>query len=231
MEINVISIFPEVIEAIFSMGMLEVAQKKGIVRYRIVNPRDFAKDNHRTVDDVPFGGGPGMIMMVEPIYEAVKSLDLREASAVILMSPAGRLFNQRIAHELAERDQLTFICGRYKGVDERVRELIATDEISMGDFVLSGGELAAAMCIESVVRLQNNVLGNEDSGDTDSFEEKRGYILDCAYYTRPVEFRGLRAPDVLLSGNHKEIAKWRSNSSLERTRDRRPDLLRSDEGD
>jgi tRNA (guanine37-N1)-methyltransferase len=228
MNINVVSIFPEVMETVLSMGMMGIAAKKSLVDYRVVNLRDFAKDNYGSVDDVPYGGGAGMVMMVEPIYRAVQSLNLRKGSPVILMSPAGRVFDQAAARRYAAAPELTFLCGRYKGVDERVRELVVTDEVSIGDFVLSGGELAAAVCIEAVVRLMDNVLGNEESRDTDSFSERRKNILDCAYYTRPVEFGGLRVPEVLLSGNHKEIQRWRETSSIERTRARRPDLLADD---
>jgi tRNA (guanine37-N1)-methyltransferase len=225
MKVNVVTIFPDTMEHILSMGMLGVAGKKSLVEYNLVSPREFTSDVHRTVDDEPYGGGGGMIMMVQPIVEAVESLDLPDGSPVILLSPAGKPFTQKLAHRYAREDELTFICGRYKGVDERVRELVVTDEISIGDFVLSGGELAAAVCIEAVVRLRDNVLGNEDTRDSDSFEEKRGYILDCAYYTRPVEYRGLKVPDVLVSGNHKAIDAWREESSRERTREKRPDLL------
>jgi tRNA (guanine37-N1)-methyltransferase len=166
-----------------------------------------------------------MVMMAPPLVEAVESLDRKPGSPVILMSPAGRPFDQRLAHDLATQEELTFICGRYKGVDERVRELVVTDEISIGDYVLSGGELAAAVCIEATVRLLQDVLGNEESHRTDSFEAERGYLLDCAWYTRPAEYRGLRVPEVLLSGHHKAIEEWRRRSSLERTRRYRPDLL------
>jgi tRNA (guanine37-N1)-methyltransferase len=213
-------------ESILAMGMLGVAGNKSLVDYRIVNPRDFTTDKHRTVDDEPYGGGAGMIMMVPPLVEAVESLRLTERSPVILLSPGGKRFTQKLAHEYSEQDELTFICGRYKGVDERIRELVVTDEISIGDFVLSGGELAAGVCIEAIVRLKENVLGNEESRDTDSFEKKRDYLLDCAHYTRPVEYRGHRVPDVLLSGNHKEIDNWRRESSLARTKAIRPDLLK-----
>jgi tRNA (guanine-N1)-methyltransferase len=157
--INVVTIFPETMDAFFATGMLAVAGKKGIVEYRTVSPRAFAADVHRTVDDAPFGGGPGMVMMAPPIVEAVESLGPRAGSPVILMSPAGARFDQDAAHRLAKEAELTFICGRYKGVDERVRELIVTEEISIGDFVLSGGEIAAAAVIEAVVRLKAEVLG------------------------------------------------------------------------
>jgi tRNA (guanine37-N1)-methyltransferase len=167
-----------------------------------------------------------MIMMAPPIIDAVEHLTLSERSRVILLSPAGKPFTQRLAHEYARHEELTFVCGRYKGVDERVRELVVTDEVSIGDFILSGGELAAAVCIEAIVRLREDVLGNEESRETDSFEIKRDCLLDCAYYTRPVEYRGRRVPDVLLSGNHKEIENWRKQSSLDRTKATRPDLLK-----
>jgi len=225
MKINVISIFPDVMTEILAMGMLGIAAKKSLVTYNVQNLRDFTKDKHKTVDDQPYGGGGGMILMVPPIAEAIEHLKLPEGSPVILLSPAGRRFEQRLAHEYAARDEITFVCGRYKGVDERVRELVVTDEISIGDFILSGGELAAAVCIEAIVRLKDDVLGNKDTRESDSFEEERGYLLDCAYYTRPVEYRGLRVPDVLLSGNHKEIEKWRKTSSITRTEQMRPDLL------
>ena len=225
MKINVITIFPDVMVNILSMGMLGIAAKKSLVTYTVVNPRDLTKDKHRTVDDDPYGGGGGMILMAPPIVEAVEQLGLPQGSSVVLLSPAGRRFDQRIAHEFASKSDLTFICGRYKGVDERVRELVVTEEISIGDFILSGGELAAAVCIEAVVRLKDDVLGNKDTRESDSFEEEREYLLDCAYYTRPVEYRGLRVPEVLISGNHKEIDEWRKTSSLTRTERSRPDLL------
>ena len=170
-----------------------------------------------------------MVMMAPPIVQAVESLALEEGSPVILTSPAGKRFDSGLAHSYAKHAELTFICGRYKGVDERVKQLVVTEEVSIGDFILSGGELAAAVCIEAVVRLQDRVLGNEESRDTDSFEERRDCMLDCSYYTRPAEYRGIKPPDVLLSGNHKEIEKWRERSSLENTRVMRPDLLKDKE--
>lgn len=226
MKINVVTIFPETMESILSMGMLAVASKKGLVSYRCVSPRDFTSDVHRTVDDEPYGGGAGMIMMAPPIVDAVESLNREQGSPVILLSPAGRRFDHAAAHAFAAEKELTFICGRYKGVDERVRELVVTDVVSAGDYVLSGGELAAAVCIEATVRLLGDVLGNEESKNTDSFEAGRDRLLDCAHYTRPVEYRGLTVPEVLLSGHHENIKKWRIKSSLERTRQNRPDLLK-----
>jgi tRNA (guanine37-N1)-methyltransferase len=225
-KINVITIFPDIMSTILSMGMLGVAGKKSLVEFDVVNPRDFTKDKHRSVDDEPYGGGGGMIMMAPPVVEAVESLNLQQGSPVILLGPMGRRFDQSLAHQYAKQREITFICGRYKGMDERVRDLVVTEEVSIGDFVLSGGELAAAVCIEAVVRLVDDVLGNEESRKTDSFERKRQYLLDCAHYTRPVEFRSHRVPDVLLSGNHKAIEAWRMESSLQRTRKYRPDLLK-----
>ncbi len=225
MKVNVITIFPDVVSGILSMGMLGVAAKKSLVAYNVVDLRDFTKDKHRTVDDGPYGGGGGMILMAPPVVDAVESLKLAPESPVILLSPAGKRFDQALAHAYSRRDELTFICGRYKGVDERVRDLVVTEEVSIGDFILSGGELAAAVCVEAIVRLKDDVLGNKDTRESDSFEAERDYMLDCAYYTRPEEFRGLKVPDVLLSGNHKEIDKWRKASSLRRTERSRPDLL------
>ncbi len=225
MRINIITIFPKTVESILQMGIFNIARKKGKADYRVVDLRDFSDDLHRTVDDAPYGGGPGMILMAEPLYNAVRSLKTAEKSPVILMSPAGRVFNQQKALKLVSEKEITFICGRYKGVDERLSDIAVTEQISLGDFVLSGGELAAAACIEAVVRLQENVLGNMESAQTDSFAAGRDNLLDCAYYTRPEEFMGLRVPDVLLSGHHAEIAKWRMESSIERTKKFRPDLL------
>lgn len=225
MRINVVTIFPETMDAFFATGMLGVAKKKGRVAFRCVNPREFTSDAHRTVDDSPFGGGAGMVMMAPPIVDAVESLDRAPGSPVILMSPAGKRFQQKDAERLSRHSELTFVCGRYKGVDERVRELVVTEEISLGDFVLSGGEVAAAAVIEAVVRLVDGVLGDDESAHTDSFAPGREGKLDCAWYTRPAEYRGLKVPDVLMSGHHAEIEKWRRASSQERTRRLRPDLM------
>ena len=225
MRIGVVTIFPEVMDEILAMGMLAVAQKKGLVEYRTVSPRDFTTDLHRTVDDEPYGGGAGMVMMAPPIVDAVESLAPEPGSPVILLSPGGKRFDQAGAERLAGFEHLTFVCGRYKGVDERVREAVVTEELSIGDFVLSGGELAAGVVIEAVVRLRDEVLGDRESGDTDSFAAGREGLLDCAWYTRPQEYRGMTVPDVLLSGHHAEIEKWRRRSSMDRTRRVRPDLL------
>jgi tRNA (guanine37-N1)-methyltransferase len=228
MKINVVTIFPEVMESILSMGMLAIAAKKGLASYRCVSPREFTSDVHRTVDDEPYGGGAGMVMMAPPIVDAVESLEREPGSPVILLSPDGKRFDQDLARRFACEKELTFVCGRYKGVDERIRDLVVTDVVSTGDYILSGGELAAAVCIEASVRLLEDVLGNEDSKETDSFEVGRQGLLDCAWYTRPAEYKGLRVPDVLLSGHHKEIEKWRKQSSNGRTRQFRPDLLKKE---
>ncbi|HXV14090.1 MAG TPA: tRNA (guanosine(37)-N1)-methyltransferase TrmD [Candidatus Krumholzibacteria bacterium] len=226
MRINVVTIFPETMESFFAAGMLGIAKKKGLVAFRCVNPREFTSDAHRTVDDSPFGGGAGMVMMAPPIVDAVESLDRAPGSPVVLMGPAGKRFEQSDAERLSHQKEITFVCGRYKGVDERVRDLVVTEEISLGDFVLSGGEVAAAAVIEAVVRLVGGVLGDDESAHTDSFAAGREGKLDCAWYTRPAEYRGLKVPDVLMSGHHAEIEKWRRASSLERTRRLRPDLLK-----
>ncbi len=225
MRINVITIFPDVVESILAMGMMGIAARKSLVTYNVVNLRDYTEDKHRTVDDDPYGGGGGMILMAPPLVESVEALELSEGSPVVLLSPGGRRFDQALAHEYAAMDEITFICGRYKGVDERVKELVVTEEISIGDFILSGGELAAGVCIEAIVRLRDDVLGNKDTRESASFEIVRVSLLVCASYTRPVEYRGHRVPDVMLSGHHKEIEKWRKISSLKRTEEMRPDLL------
>lgn len=225
MRVNVVTIFPELLEAIFATGMLGVAKKKGIVEFRAVTPRAFTSDAHRTVDDAPFGGGPGMVMMAPPIVDAVECLMPAPGSPVILMSPGAARFDQAAAERLARENEITFVCGRYKGIDERVRALVVTEELSIGDFILSGGEIAAAAVIEAVVRLKPDVLGDEESANTDSFAAARDGQLDCAWYTRPAEYRGLRVPDVLMSGHHAEIEKWRRESARERTRRLRPDLM------
>ena len=189
MKINVISIFPDVMETILSMGMLGVADKKELVEFKVVDPRDFTEDRHRTVDNEPYGGGGGMILMAPPIVSAVESLAVAEGSPVVLLSPAGRQFDQVTAKRFASELEMTFVCGRYKGVDERVRELVITEEVSIGDFVLSGGELAAGVCIESIVRLVGDVLGNQETSETDSFASKRDYLLEFAQPFHPIDRR------------------------------------------
>jgi tRNA (guanine37-N1)-methyltransferase len=204
--------------------MIGRARQAGLVSIQLHNPRDFAHDRHRTTDDTPYGGGGGMVMKPEPIFEAVESVlgEERAGLPVILLSPQGRVLTQAIAGELARHPRLTLVCGRYEGVDERVRQHLASDEISIGDYVLTGGELPALVLIDSVLRLLPGVLGDEDGALDDSHAQG---LLEYPHYTRPADFRGWRVPEVLLSGDHARIAAWRRRQSLERTKDRRPDLL------
>ncbi len=235
MTFDVVTIFPDFFRSILEHGLLKRAMASGHATIRLHDLREYTDDRHRTVDDRPFGGGPGMVFKPEPIFRAVEALR-GEAPAptlpVILLSPQGRLLNQAVAEELSQVERLVLICGRYEGVDERVAENLATDEISIGDFVLSGGELPAAVLMESTLRLLPGVLGNEESSQQDSFSvpadapaEIRYGLLDCPHYTRPPEFRGWKVPEVLLSGNHEQIRQWRRRRALEKTMRRRPDLL------
>ena len=219
--IEVITIFPGMLRGFLEESMLKRAVNLGLVEFRTVNLRDFTHDVHRTTDDRPFGGGPGMVMKPEPIFEAVESVRLPE-SRVVLTTPQGRKFDQAYAGDLAGAKHLVFICGHYEGVDERVRQELVTDEISIGDYILTNGVLAAAVMIDAAVRLIPGVVGGEGAVENDSFSDG---LLEYPHYTRPAEYRGLKVPDVLVSGNHAAIAKWRQERSRERTRQRRPDLL------
>lgn len=228
MEIYFITIFPDAFNAILETGILGVAAKKGAVRYHVVNLRDFAEDNYGSIDDYPYGGGPGMILMASPIVKAVESVTSPgegDGTSVVLLSPCGKVFDQRASIRLARKEKIVFICGRYKGVDQRVNDLVVTDIISIGDYILSGGELPSLVVADTVVRNLSGVLGDERSRETDSFSAGRHFSLDAAYYTRPEEFRSLRVPEVLLSGNHAKIDEWRRESAQERTRRYRPDLI------
>jgi tRNA (guanine37-N1)-methyltransferase len=228
MEISFITIFPDMMSGPLTSGMLDVAAKKGAADYRVVDLRDFAVDSYGSVDDYPYGGGPGMVMMAPPIVEAVESVRAAGEAGkvpVILMSPAGRRFDQSVAVELALHEKIVFVCGRYKGIDARVEELVITDCVSIGDYILSGGELPALVVADAVVRHLPGVIGDERSRDSDSFSRDRGSLLDASYYTRPPEYRGLKVPEILQSGNHAKIDEWRRESALERTRRLRPDLL------
>ncbi len=221
LDITVITIFPDVIESILGESILKRAAEFGRVSYRVVNPRSFTNDRHRTVDDRPYGGGPGMVMMPGPIFAAVDSVR-REDSRVILLTPQGERFNQAKARELAQGNNLILICGAYEGVDDRVRESVVDEEISIGDYVLTNGTLAAAVLIDATVRLIPGVLGCGQSTEQESFSDG---LLEYPQYTRPENFDGMKVPPVLLSGNHEQIAQWRREKALERTRGRRPDLL------
>jgi len=224
MKFHLLTIFPDFFEGPFRHGVVARAAQAGALEFRIHDLRNWTHDFHRTVDDRPFGGGEGMLMKAEPIFDAVESIfpERTPKQKVILLSAQGRRFTQQMARELAQIDELLLICGRYEGVDERVAEHLTDDEISIGDYVLSGGELAAAVVIDTVARLLPGVLGNEDSSVNESFTEG---ILDCPQWTRPADFRGWKVPEALLSGHHAEIAKWRKQAALEKTARLRPDLL------
>ncbi len=229
MRIDILTILPGILAGPLREGMIRKARERGLVEIDVVNIRDFARDKHRTTDDYAFGGGPGMVMKPEPIVAAVEHCRARAAGAirpprVLLMTPAGEVFTQEMAWELAAEDHLIFICGRYEGVDERVRELVVTDEVSIGDYVLTGGELPALVITDAVVRLIPGVLNQEEAARQDSFATG---VLEGPHYTRPREFRGLSVPEVLLSGNHAEIARWRRKEALRRTWRRRPELLQA----
>ncbi len=232
MRIDILTIFPEFFAEVFDFGIIRRAKKAGIVEINQHDLRVWTTDKHRIVDDRPFGGGDGMVLKAEPIFAAIENLlgttereKYPSGTKVVLLSPQGTVFKQPLAREFAERaKRIVLICGRYEGVDERVNERLVTDEISIGDFVLSGGEPAAVVVIDALVRLLPNALGSQTSAANDSFEND---LLDFPHYTRPPEFRGLRVPEVLLSGNHHEIEKWRAHKALEKTEKIRPDLLKN----
>ena len=221
MKIDVLTLFPAMFAGPLDESIVKRARQAGLLDLQVHNLRDYAHDRHKTVDDRPFGGGPGMLLKPEPIFEAVETL-AREKTRVILLSPAGRVFNQAIARELARQDDLLLVSGHYEGFDERVREQLADDELSVGDFVLTNGALPAMVIIDAVTRLLPGALGDEESAQEESFSHG---LLEYPQYTRPAEFRGLKVPEVLLSGHHAEIARWRAEQSRRRTAERRPDLL------
>ncbi|AWI12132.1 tRNA (Guanine37-N1) -methyltransferase [Caldibacillus thermoamylovorans] len=226
MRIDILTLFPNMFTGVINESILKKAMELGKVQYHITNFRDFSTDKHQAVDDYPYGGGAGMVLKPEPIFHAVEHIEsvTNSSPRVILLCPQGERYTQKKAEQLAKEEHLLFICGHYEGYDERIRENLVTDEISIGDFVLTGGELAAMVVVDSIVRLLPGVLGNEDSPVLDSFSTG---LLEHPHYTRPAEFRGMRVPDVLLSGNHKLIDEWRRKQSLKRTLERRPDLLES----
>lgn len=223
--IDVVTIFPRMLEAPVADGIVHRAVEGGLVSLAVHDLRAFTDDRHRSVDDQPFGGGPGMVMKAEPYLRAVESLTGaagREASTVVLLSPRGKRFDQAMAASFSRADHLVLLCGRYEGIDERVRDVLGAEEVSLGDFVLTGGEVAALAVIEAVVRLLPGALGDEGSAEADSFSDS---LLDFPHYTRPAEVRGHRIPDVLLSGDHGRIRRWRRKEALRATLARRPDLL------
>jgi len=222
MKIDVLTLFPAMFAGPLDESIIHRARQRGLLDLKIHNLRDWARDRRRTVDDQPFGGGPGMLLKPEPLFEAIAALR-REKTKVILLSPAGRKFSQSIARELAAEEDLLLVTGHYEGFDERVRAALADDELSIGDYVLTNGALPAMVVIDAVTRLLPGVLGDDESSRRESFSAG---LLEEPQYTRPAEFRGMKAPDVLVSGHHAEIEKWRREQAKRRTRERRPDLLK-----
>jgi tRNA (guanine37-N1)-methyltransferase len=220
LRINIVSLFPEFFTAPLALSIPGRAQKSGLVQYRVVDPRDYTHDKHRTVDDYPFGGGAGMVMKPEPFFEAVEAI--APSGPIILMSARGRRFTHDDAVRLSVAEELTLLCGHYKDVDQRVADRLATEELSLGDFVLSGGEFAALAITDAVVRLLPGALGTHEAASTDSFYDEG--LLSPPSYTRPAEYRGLAVPEELLSGDHKKIEAWRRKEAERLTRERRPDL-------
>lgn len=226
MRFDVLTLFPEIFTGYLGQSLLKLAIDRGLVDVQLHNIRDWAEGKHKQVDDRPFGGGPGMVLMPKPVVECVEAVQTvgGEAGRVILLTPQGRRLTQRTVEELSQHKRLLLLCGRYEGFDERIKQLLQPEEISVGDFVLNGGEVAAMVVIDAVVRLVPGVLGDEQSSVDDSFSSGNRW-LEYEQYTRPREFRGLQVPDVLLSGNHEEIARWRKQRSRARTEHRRADLL------
>ena len=223
MQFDVFTLLPEVFPAYLESSIIQRARERGLIDVRVHNIRDYTHDKHHTTDDTPYGGGGGMVMKPEPVFEAVESVLGPEAGyPIIMLTPQGRVFNQSIAQELAQNPRLALLCGRYEGIDERIRTNLITDEISIGDYVLTGGELPALILIDALARLIPDVLGDPDGASDDSHATG---LLEYPHYTRPPEFRGLTVPEVLLSGDHGKIAKWRREQALLRTYNKRPDML------
>jgi len=226
MRIDILTLFPQMFDTLNSTGIFQRATEQGLVSINIHNIRDYTHDKHHIVDDYPFGGGAGMLLKPEPIFEAVediiRKINIPEKVPVILLTPQGNLFSQAVARRLSQHSHLILICGHYEGVDERVRQHLVTEEISIGDYVLTGGELAAMVVIDTVTRLIPGVLGSQDSPEDDSHSDG---LLEYPQYTRPAEYQGWSVPEVLLSGNHTQIAKWRRQQSIIRTFERRPELI------
>lgn len=221
MKIDVLTLFPAMFAGPLDESIIKRARQAGLLDLQLHQLRDWTHDRHKTVDDRPFGGGPGMLLKPEPIFEAVESL-IREKTRVVLMSPSGRKFDQAIARELAQQEHLLIVTGHYEGFDERIREGLADDELSIGDYVLTNGALPAMVVIDTVARLLPGVLGDDASSTEESFSHR---LLEYPQWTRPAEFRGMKVPDVLVSGNHAEIAKWRAEQAKKRTQEQRPDLI------
>jgi tRNA (guanine37-N1)-methyltransferase len=227
MQLDILTIFPEMFEGPFKHSILKRAQEKGLVKIHLVNIRDYTTDKHNRVDDYQYGGGAGMVMMIEPIASCIEDLKSKcKYDEIIYLSPDGELFDQKMANQFSTHSNLLLLCGHYKGIDERIREKYITKEISVGNFVLSGGELAAAVFTDAIVRLIPGVLNDETSALSDSFQND---LLSPPVYTRPAEYKGMKVPSVLLSGHEKEINEWRLNKSIERTKERRPELFENEE--
>lgn len=222
MRIDILTLFPEMFQGVLGSSILGKAAEKEIVSFHVTNFRDYSESKHGTVDDTPYGGGGGMVLKPDPLFRAVEAVVGEAKPRVILMCPQGKPYNQQIAEELSREQHLVFLCGHYEGYDERIREHLVTDEISIGDYVLTGGELGAMVVVDSIVRLLPGALGNQSSAVTDSFSTG---LLEYPHYTRPAEFRGWKVPDILLSGHHANIERWRLKESLRRTLARRPELL------
>nr|HAC3503313.1 tRNA (guanosine(37)-N1)-methyltransferase TrmD [Listeria monocytogenes] len=227
MKIDILSIFPDMFSGVTGNSIIKKAIENERVAVEVTDFREYAEGKHHIVDDYPYGGGAGMLLKAQPIFDAVQAVKEKQPETkprVILMDPAGKRFDQKMAEEFAEEEYLVFICGHYEGYDERIREHLVTDEVSIGDYILTGGEIGAMIVMDSVIRLLPGVLGNKDSAVTDSFSTG---LLEHPHYTRPADFRGMKVPDILLSGNHAWIEEWRDKESLKRTYERRPDLLKN----
>ena len=233
MKVAIVTLFPEMFTAITDYGVTGRAVKQGLLEVAHFNPRNYTSDRHQTVDDRPYGGGPGMVMLIEPLRSAINEARdwAGSDSKVIYLSPQGRLLDQAGVKSLATEQNLILLCGRYEGIDERLIELEVDEEWSIGDYVLSGGELPAMVMLDAVIRQLPGALGHQDSAEQDSFSEGTEGLLDCPHYTRPEQYEGLTVPEVLLSGNHEKIRQWRHEQSLARTRQRRPDLLNRESAD
>ncbi len=227
MRIDVLTLFPGMFPSVFGESIIKRAQDKGLVDIEMTNIRDYADNKHNNVDDKPYGGGPGMVLMCQPIFDAVEAVSSQgdPVDEIILMTPQGRPLSQGLAQELSGKKRIMLIAGHYEGFDERIRENLATMEISVGDYILSGGEIASMVVVDAVTRLLPGVLGDDKSNVDESFSEN---LLEYPHYTRPAEYRGLKVPDVLLSGNHAMIEQWRQEQSIKRTQERRPDIMPGD---
>lgn len=230
MEINILTLFPSMFTGPLSESIIKRAQEKNIVKINIINFRDYAEGKHKSVDDTPYGGGAGMVLKVDVLDKAINSIVDKNRSDyhIVLMTPQGTTFNQRVAEKLVKKDKIILICGHYEGFDERIREYLVNEQISLGDFVLSGGEISAMAITDAVVRLLPGALGHDESSIEETFSlknENGGYLIEYPIYTKPVEYKGWKVPEVLTSGNHAEIKKWRLRQALEQTKKKRPDLL------